>query len=151
MRYRDSATLSHYLAFYLLSADDLGRGVVGTTARCLEEVTIGHDIGQTKVTDLDIVVLVEQQATVGEEDNQLKRSLDWQLKLPWPALTHFSGLRSRWTILCRWQYSMAQMICWNRLRASASGILPLSTMYWNSSRGAYCGGVDVEEKVNSVR
>ena len=32
----------------------------------------------------------------------------------------FSGFRSRWTTLCRWQYSTPDMICWKNRRALSS-------------------------------
>ncbi|KAI3480495.1 hypothetical protein L1887_57341 [Cichorium endivia] len=43
------------------SGDDLGRGVVGAAAARLEKVAVGHDVGEAKVADLDVEVLVEQQ------------------------------------------------------------------------------------------
>ena len=45
-----------------LSRDDLGGGVVRRTARGLEEVAVAHDVGQAKVGNLDVQVLVEQEA-----------------------------------------------------------------------------------------
>ena len=43
-----------------LSTNDFGRGVVGTAAAGLEEISVRHNIAQTEVGNLDIEVVVEQ-------------------------------------------------------------------------------------------
>jgi len=53
--------------------------------------------------------------------------------LPCVSSRTFSGLRSRWTTLCWWQYSTAQMICWKNRRASSSVVRPFLTMWSNNS------------------
>ena len=42
------------------------------------------------------------------------------LTLSLSSRRRFSGLRSRCTTLCRWQYSTPDMICWKNLRARFS-------------------------------
>jgi len=47
-----------------LSADHFWSSIVWTSTARLEEIAIAHDIRQSKVCNLDVESVVEQQATV---------------------------------------------------------------------------------------
>lgn len=51
---------------HALSADDFGCGIVGRAARRLEKVSVAHDVGQSKVCNLDVQVLVQEEAVLRE-------------------------------------------------------------------------------------
>ena len=57
-----------------LSRDDLGGGVVRRSARGLEEVAVAHDVGQSKIGNLDVQVLVEQEAVRESQTDVSARS-----------------------------------------------------------------------------
>lgn len=44
-----------------LSRNDLGCGIVWTTTGCLQEVAISHQVGEAKVSNLDVVVGVKEE------------------------------------------------------------------------------------------
>ena len=44
-----------------LSTDNLRGSVVGRAAAGSEEVSIGHDVRETEISNLDIVVLIEKE------------------------------------------------------------------------------------------
>ena len=89
---------------HALSRDDLGGGVVGTPARGFEEISIAHDVGKTEIGDLDVEVLVEEQAGRWmHEVSPSSRRSPFPAGVPHAPKTHFSGLRSRCTMLCEWQ------------------------------------------------
>lgn len=47
-----------------LATDDLRCGVIGASARCFEEVPVRHDVRQPKVSNLDVVLIIQKQ-TIG--------------------------------------------------------------------------------------
>ena len=51
----------HLGAGVQLPADDFGSGVVWRSARSLKEVTVGHDVAEAEVGNLDVQVRVEEQ------------------------------------------------------------------------------------------
>jgi len=68
---------NHYISFFRpgetaqvrdsLSRDDLGGGVIGTPAGRLEKVSIAHDVGESKIGNLDVEVFIKEEAEVGAE------------------------------------------------------------------------------------
>lgn len=112
------------------------RCIIGTSTTGFEEITICHNVGQSKIGNLDIVVGIQKQAKNSKTMRTFCRSqsLFWLLYLLFrleisACETDMSTLYSMLTllsylctILCRWQYSTAQMTCWKNLRASSSDI-----------------------------
>lgn len=86
-----------------LSRDDFGGRVIRRAARSLEEVAVAHNVGQSKVCNLDVQVLVEQETVLKSRTRLSARSRRQKTTGSDEATTHFSGFKSRWTMLCEWQ------------------------------------------------
>lgn len=71
-----------------LARNDLGSSIIGTTTRGLEEVTVRHEVTETKVGNLEVLFSglsgIKQQAVVSAGTRQSPK-----------RMSHFSGLRSR--------------------------------------------------------
>lgn len=91
---------THGVQVNLLPRDDFRRSIIWTPTTRLEEITVRHQIGQSKIANFDIVVTVEKQATgVGQLPFVLTGNPGKEPNEEGFA-AHFSGLRSRWTIWC---------------------------------------------------